>query len=422
MKLQNLYLVFFVLISSNAHADKYHYRDVLIGERAAGLGGAYIAISDDPSGMYYNPAGILFSFENYFSLSANAYSMTNIKYKDVLPGKDYEYKSGGLVASFFGFTQNWRKSKLGFAIITPRSDLFDQDDQIDVTSGAGLPNQLTRKYFRSNTQTLLGPAFATEMFKDFAIGVSGFLSYNVDKAIDQQVTTYNSGGSASNTLYNIDMRSINNTSIGFHPKIGIQYMPIPKLSLGATLTQGVTLSGSKTVKRTYTELNGTVPADPDGNLSTNLPRTKTNSESQVLAPLEIGLGVAYFHSKQLMLTSDFIYYGSDERFTEFNTVSTFNYSLGLEYYLSEASAFRFGFFTNNSNTPKVENGKANQNDSVDLFGIGSSITTVSSGSSFTFGFYYSSGIGQGQAVGNSTTVQDIEMSNTTVYLTGSYQL
>ena len=41
-----------LFLTSTAWAGQYHYHDILIGDRAAGLGGAYTAISDDPSGMY----------------------------------------------------------------------------------------------------------------------------------------------------------------------------------------------------------------------------------------------------------------------------------------------------------------------------------------------------------------------------------
>ena len=40
-----------------AAADEDHYNNIIIGDRPAGMGGAYTAISDDPSGLYYNPAG-----------------------------------------------------------------------------------------------------------------------------------------------------------------------------------------------------------------------------------------------------------------------------------------------------------------------------------------------------------------------------
>ena len=46
------------VLSPPARADDNHYQNFLVGERAASIGGAYTALSDDASGAYYNPAGL----------------------------------------------------------------------------------------------------------------------------------------------------------------------------------------------------------------------------------------------------------------------------------------------------------------------------------------------------------------------------
>src|SRR3989338_10609470 len=77
----SLLLVIFMLITHHSSlitevfADEYHYNNIIIGDRASGMGGAYTAISDDPSGLYYNPAGIAFSFGRSLSGGAQAYHM-----------------------------------------------------------------------------------------------------------------------------------------------------------------------------------------------------------------------------------------------------------------------------------------------------------------------------------------------------------
>ena len=50
----------------------FNYINDFMGDRATGLGGAYTAISDDPSGAYYNPAGLAFAYDNQISLSVNS--------------------------------------------------------------------------------------------------------------------------------------------------------------------------------------------------------------------------------------------------------------------------------------------------------------------------------------------------------------
>lgn len=48
----------FLLVTKAAAADDTHYRGVPIGAHAAGLGGAFTGVADDPSAAYFNPAGL----------------------------------------------------------------------------------------------------------------------------------------------------------------------------------------------------------------------------------------------------------------------------------------------------------------------------------------------------------------------------
>lgn len=56
-----------------ATVDDFHYNSVIIGERASGMGGAYVAVSDDTAGLYYNPAGIILAQSNSVSASVNTW-------------------------------------------------------------------------------------------------------------------------------------------------------------------------------------------------------------------------------------------------------------------------------------------------------------------------------------------------------------
>ncbi|MCB9655604.1 MAG: hypothetical protein H6729_15890 [Deltaproteobacteria bacterium] len=61
--------------STAARADDTHYNDYPIGARAVGLGGAFTALSDDPSGMFYNPAGIVDVKRTSVEVSTNLYGV-----------------------------------------------------------------------------------------------------------------------------------------------------------------------------------------------------------------------------------------------------------------------------------------------------------------------------------------------------------
>lgn len=58
-----------------ARADDTQYVPYPIGGRAVGLGGAFTALADDPSGMFYNPAGLVDVGKSSLQVSTNLYGV-----------------------------------------------------------------------------------------------------------------------------------------------------------------------------------------------------------------------------------------------------------------------------------------------------------------------------------------------------------
>ena len=121
------------------HTLDTNYINDHIGDKATGLGGAYCAISDDPSGAYYNPAGLVFALENQISLSVNNYKFKRIIYKDIDIGSSteflqYDQKFSSFYPSFFGIVQSLGDFKIGFTILNINNEIMDQDSDIFVPS------------------------------------------------------------------------------------------------------------------------------------------------------------------------------------------------------------------------------------------------------------------------------------------------
>ena len=96
------------------YGDAFHnINGFFLGEKAAGLGGAYTAISDDPSGAYYNPAGLTFAYDNSISFQ-RAISQEQIKLmKNVIgPGQGYSRNSQNYIPNFFGIVKNMGNTRL----------------------------------------------------------------------------------------------------------------------------------------------------------------------------------------------------------------------------------------------------------------------------------------------------------------------
>jgi len=408
----NIVIFMFILTSLKTWADDYHFKDIIIGERAAGLGGAFIAVSDDPTGMWYNPAGIIFSFENYFSLSANTYAETSEIYKNIIGTSNYQYKSAGLIPNFFGFTQNYGSFKWGFSILIPQSDVQDQEDEIsNISTVAGEARVLRRKFFRQNTLTMPGFAVAGEITKYFTWGVSLFAKYRTHKFIDNQLVLYNpEAATPTQEKMLISDKSTTKTTYAWMPKLGFQYMPRKNLSLAGTVAKTFTARGNLHT-RAYESSTGK-----------NLVQVSTDDTAVEMSPLEVGIGLAYFPSKTLLWTADLNYYTKDSSLTDFETTPMWNIATGMEIYLSDSRVLRMGVYTNNAYTPSLVEGIANQSTHVDMYGLGLSYSFVASSSAFTLGTSYSMGNGKGQAIGGTKSIQDVSRTASAVFLTGSYQL
>ena len=176
MKLLGLRPVLFLLLSLmsvDSFADALHYNNILVGNRAAGLGGAYTAISDDASGLYYNPAGIVFSDDLQLSASANAVHTSTLTYKDVLgSGGDWKRKSSTIVPNFFGLTTKLGVGTFGFSYAVTDFDLEDQDTRL--TDIPGISSYVIN-IKNSDKVTKFGPSYAIRLNDEWNIGATLYL-------------------------------------------------------------------------------------------------------------------------------------------------------------------------------------------------------------------------------------------------------
>ena len=157
---------------STVWADEFHYNNMLIGERAAGMGGAFTALADDTSGMYYNPAGIVYAEEKSLSASVNAYYSLSKKYSGVIAGSDLKRNYSAIVPNFFGVQQPIGPVSLGFSYAVPEHSFENMDETFtdlplpyEMKQYYGDPNlRIARYVLNLNTEDKINP--------DYAIGVS----------------------------------------------------------------------------------------------------------------------------------------------------------------------------------------------------------------------------------------------------------
>ena len=403
---------YFLFLPSHTFADEYHYNNILVGDRAAGMGGAYTAISDDSAGLYYNPAGIVFSPGGSLSASANAYHITNTRYKGVIGGNDWERKSSALLPNYFGIIQSLGKGKVGFSYTVTDSILEDQDqvfsnipghtsDVINFNKNDNIYNAGLSYALRLSDVPGLKHLRLSE---DFSAGITFYGHYRENQWIMNQLYNLTTGEYEWGNAY------YQTNEMGIRPVIGLMWIPAEKFSIGLAMSQTTILNSTTRFQQTYKGATYT---------ANKVDRTDFTVNYRRVFPLTAVVGIAYFASDSLLFSGDFSYYAktSDANFGD--REATWNAALGTEYYITEKWGLRAGIFTNRANTSEINTGDVDKFDHVDIYGGSISITHFSRQSSLTFGANYGFGAGKAQVLGGSY-IQDVEMQTLTGFVSAAY--
>jgi len=405
-----LELIFF---SGNLKADELHYNNVIIGDRAAGLAGAYTAISDDASGLFYNPAGIVFSEDLQLSASANAIHETELIYKAVLNGGDWNRTSSNIVPNFFGMTSKLGDGYIGFSYAVTDFEVENQDSRFTNIPGVSL---FIININNNDKTTKFGPSYAMQINDQWDFGVTLYLHERDRELINNQWIRLPDNSFEWSSLY------FETSESGIEPVIGFMWTPDDSISFGLSMRKTfISSSHSRSQLTCSSDANNTAAEATQCIPVATSPIDPTISSSKVKRdlPLNIRLGLAYFPTPRLLYSADISYF-ENVTGSGFNAEKVINFATGFEYYFNAEWAVRGGYFTNDSNTSEVSASALNQLDHVDLSGISLSITRFSKTSSLTIGLASSSGDGKAQVITGSAEIQNLEQSIQTIYLSTSY--
>ena len=394
-------------------ADDFHYINMQIGDRAAGMAGAYTAISDDPAGLFYNPAGISFIGSRNLSASMNAYHTTNISYKDVLGGGDWSRDSGSLVPNYFGIAQPLGEGVFGFSYAVTDALLENQDSVFYNLPGTTI-QQFTLNLNNEEKTYKLGPSYARAISDEFAMGITLYGHFRNTETIFNQNILFNDG------TYEWSNQYVQTSEMGVEPVLGLMWSPFDKVSLGMSIRSTWLVSASTdyqfacSTDYTSSSCNSTAT-----NKTTPTPIVSSSTDKRSY-PISTSVGLAYFPNDQLIYSIDFDFHTATNDDSFRDREATWNLKGGVEYYLYSNWALRGGLFTNNANTPEIQAGVTNQDDHVNLYGFSFSGTRFSRNSSLTLGMSYAAGNGDAQVVGGSTAIQAINANTLSLFLSSAY--
>ncbi len=396
-----------------AGADPYHYVNLLVGDRAAGMGGAYVAVSDDPAGLYYNPAGIAYAQRSNLSASMNTYDFTQRRYRSVLGGRDWVRTSSSLLPNFFGVTQPLGPGVAGFSYAVPDSVLEDQRQSIP-----GVPTTLTSEAatytidFNNRDATYLaGPSYGIAIDERLSLGLTLYGYLRTQQIILNQQFTF-----SDPSLYHWENTYIDRVEYGLRPLLGLMFTPVPRLSLGLTLGKTQLLRASESTQTSCAGMDGA--SYPAGSLcqAGRLALVRSDQAIERRFPWTATLGGAYFPSPALLLSTQLSLYQD----LEAGGLPLWNLAAGGEYYFNPRLALRLGTFTDNAVTPHLRRGVTDQAEHVDLYGASLSLTRFTRSSSLTLGASARAGRGEAQILAGQTAIQRLDLIAVTVFLSAAY--
>jgi len=410
------------LLASTAFADSLHYVNVLVGDRASGLAGAYTAISDDPAGCFYNPAGIAFAPTLSLSASVNAFSMSTKTYEGVLTGTDgssidWEQVSSSLLPNFFGVVRKFGKGMVGLSYAVPDS-LHARQKQYFQNLASSYPDNPIDSLLvniNDNDRTyLVGPSYAYAVSDSLSFGTTLYACFRDREIIRNFTLQFSQGEHILKNFYETRQEW------GVQPILGVVWEPLDRLAVGLSVAKTFVVSSDTQNQMIYRNTSLSEPEIIDG-MEYDFSDTDTiyfksdSSSDEEEYPFSAALGLAYFVSPRLLFSGDVKYY---QAISEKEAVV--NIFLGSEYYFSDSMAVRGGLFTDRTNTPELSAGSTDQLDHADIYGASLSITRYQRSSNITLGASYGLGSGEGQAIEGSTEIQDVKIENLNFYISASY--
>lgn len=406
-KIFNKLLGFSVLLFvSSVQADIYHYNNQLVGERAAGMGGAYTAVSDDPGGLYYNPAGISYTKGNKLSASMNSFSESTTRYKNALASEDWVRSSSGLTPSFFGMLQEFAGGVAGFSYVITDNILTDQDQEFyNLPSGSSILSLYRVNFNESDQTSLIGPSYAFALAESFSVGLS---LYYYERNYEQSQTELALFDPSGN--YFIFNRYVEVREYGLEPVLGLLWDVSDKLAVGFSFGKKLRISEGYTGQLLKYDEENRAASLADPALELYRANLLTHGQLDYENPYYWRFGLAFFPNAYNLISADFSYHAAIG-----NRVATWNAALGMETYLTNKLALRAGLFTNNANTPQLVVGRGNQLEHTDFYGVSLSLTTFSRYSSLSLGIVQSSGSGEAQVAGG-TAMQQVEATSMKLFV------
>ena len=384
-----------LLSQGSALAGEFNYKALLTGEKAAGLGGAYVALADEQTGMYYNPAGIVHAPVLGSTATVNLLTGTSTTYEGVFGGTEWTRESLELVPGFFGTMVRDENMTLGVSVVVVDSAAENQREiyeDIEIV-GETWDELRVHNNFQARRYNI-GPSVALDLSGGWSLGVSLFADYATKKSSYLQRLSRDGDDQSGQDpddevgLVQVERES---TSLGFRPVLGLMYRG-EQWSFGASVANTLPVSREYNYAFTSSVSAQTGPNDQNTSLAPGFVSATDfidESDETVDHPFELALAVAYLSSTNTTWTAQVDYVSAREVDSgvsvtrggavpprELSTEAVLNFAAGVERPLTSNWLMRAGAYTNFANNKADEAVVPERREEIDMYGATFSLTRV----------------------------------------------
>lgn len=375
-----------LLMGQSAWAAFSNFNNVLIGEQASGMGGAYTAMSGDSSSSgFYNPASLVKLSGTDISASATLFNKFDTSYGhgDSLLRAGERVNRGFFrtIPSSIGNVYRWKKWAFGFSLVVPDYDFFAGNIS-DTQSVQGSLNYTDESLWNG----VVG-SYKASPTESFGITLYYTARSLIRSSLNRQVV------SPTHEIITTEEKSLNHNALVM--VLGYLWDIDPAWSLGLSVRPpGLQIHGEGSYYSTVT----------DTSRLPSVTRREQKVGSTTFIPPRYSLGLVHRPTARWTLSIDTTYFtGHSYRDMDVLDVSdrlqhrdVVNFALGSEYFFKRPKfALRLGAFTNRSSYQKPTGVlQERQGDALDMYGFSGNISFyVSEHSKYTLGGYYSGGNG-----------------------------
>ena len=404
-----LFIFFAIWINpASLLADDGNYQDYIVGEQAAGMGGAVAALCQSVDACFYNPAGLAFAPASTISVSASLYGFYNFSVEDGwYPGEDINIDSFISIPSSFGSI--WKldtDTVVAFSAFIP-----DRSSSNDLQSFSG-PDHFF-KYTIEDQTLWIGPSAAYRLTPDLSLGISVFGLYRTFSFFkDYLLLDGDTGVGFSGDLkyYDLSLLSL----------LGVRYLLGGNWSAGLSVqTPAVHLTGDGEYLFKL--------VSPDSVVGTYIP----DGDTKNALPTAIRAGLGYRVSRKYAFGVDLSYHfptsydrfaGEDESGTRhtyyLRREGTVNVNLGGEYYVIDRYPVRLGLFSNLSSSPRVEMDEdlADNPPHINKYGVSVSVGRETENTTINVGVNYVWGKGEFYGIASDLKLENVTARESYLYI------